>query len=125
MLRRSFPLPSFVPPERISHGESPCATTRKLLVLALDAASPSLLRSWAADGTLPNIAKLMATWTSWGNTRSVDGLYVGSTWPSFFTALNPAGHGFYWLDRLARGAYRRQPCTAADIGRRKALWEVL
>lgn len=98
--------------------------SRKLLVLALDAASPRLLRTWAADGTLPHLAQLMVDGLV-GETRSVEGLYVGATWPSFWTGLNPAGHGIYWLDRLLPGTYRVQRCRNADWARRPSLWQVV
>lgn len=97
--------------------------SRKLLVLGLDAASPALLRSWAADGTLPNIARLMATGLV-GDTRNNDG-FEGATWPSFATGLNPAGHGFYWQQQLKSGTYRMQQCAPADFCRRPVLWETL
>lgn len=97
--------------------------SRKLLVLGIDAASPALLRSWAADGTLPNIAELMATGLV-GDTRNVEG-FEGATWPSFATGLNPAGHGFYWQEQLKSGSYRMQQCAPADFSRREVLWEIL
>ena len=98
--------------------------TRRLLVLALDAASPELLRSWAEDGTLPNIAELFATGLV-ANTRSVDGLYHGATWPSFFTGHDPSSHGIYWSDRLRLGTYRTQGRTPGDLATLKTLWEIL
>ncbi|HEV8177584.1 MAG TPA: alkaline phosphatase family protein [Gemmatimonadales bacterium] len=99
------------------------ANSRKLLLLGLDAASPPLLEAWAADGTLPNIAKLMATGLV-GETRNNDG-FEGSTWPSFFTGLNPAGHGFYWQQQRRPGTYREQECVPADFDRSQPLWEIV
>lgn len=97
--------------------------TKNLLVLGLDAASPALLRSWAGDGTLPNIAKLLASGLV-GHTRNNLG-FEGSTWPSFATGLNPAGHGFYWQEQLKSGTYRTQETTPADFACREPLWELL
>ncbi len=97
---------------------------KRLLVLAIDAASPALLKRWAADGTLPNIAELIATGLV-GDTRGIEDFFVGSTWPSFYTGLSPAGHGTYWLEQLKTGTYRNKPRVAADFARRKSLWEVL
>jgi predicted AlkP superfamily phosphohydrolase/phosphomutase len=97
--------------------------TRKLLVLGLDAASPPLLQSWAADRTLPNIAKLMEEGLV-GHTLNNMG-FEGSTWPSFATGLNPAGHGFYWQEQLKSGTYRTQETTPADFAHRESLWELL
>ena len=89
----------------------------KLLLIGLDAADPALLRRWAADGTLPAIRRLMDRGTS-GTVRGVEGLYVGSTWPSFFTGLNPAGHGFHRIEQLQPGTYGfvRPPDSSAGIG---------
>ena len=95
-----------------------------MLVLALDAASPVLLERWAADRTLPNLAELMGTGLV-GDTRSVEGLYIGATWPSFWTGQNPAGHGIYWFDRLIPGTYRLQRAGSADFSRSEALWEAI
>jgi len=100
------------------------AASRRVLVLALDAASPDLIRRWTADHTLPNLAHLIGTGLS-GPTRSVEGLYVGATWPSFYTGNDPARHGIYWADRLRLGTYRVQRCSQADLGRLDALWEIL
>lgn len=97
--------------------------SKKLLVLGLDAASPALLQSWAADGTLPNIARLMATGLV-GETLNNEA-FEGSTWPSLATGLNPAGHGFYWQDQLLSGTYRVQRRTPADVSTPPTLWEVL
>jgi predicted AlkP superfamily phosphohydrolase/phosphomutase len=93
-------------------------------VLAVDAASPFLLREWAADGTLPNLGALMATGLV-GETRSVDGLFDGATWPSFYTGLSPAGHGFYWLDQLRSGSYRMVAMQAASFSPLRPFWDTL
>src|SRR5215475_12566915 len=76
----------------------------KVLVLAIDAANPVLLQEWAKDGTLPNIHMLLSRGLV-GNTRSIDGFYVGSTWPSFYTGVTPARHGFHYLVQLRAGTY--------------------
>lgn len=76
----------------------------KLLVLGIDAASPVLLRRWAAERKLPAIRSLLDRGTS-GAIRGVEGFFVGSTWPSLYTGLNPAGHGFYRIDQLKSGTY--------------------
>jgi Uncharacterized conserved protein len=97
--------------------------TRNLLVLGLDAASPPLLQAWAGDGTLPNIAKFMGDGLV-GHTLNTLG-FEGSTWPSFATGLNPAGHGFYWQEQLRSGTYRTRETTPADFAHREVLWELL
>jgi len=97
---------------------------KRLAVLALDAAAAPLLRRWAADGTMPHLAGLMARGLV-ADTRGVEGLFVGATWPSFYTGLDPSTHGMYWLDRILPGTYRQQRLTDEDFGRHPALWEAL
>lgn len=75
-----------------------------VLAIGIDAASPALLRGWAADGTMPNLAALLARGTS-GPVRGIEGFHVGSTWPSFYTATSPATHGIHFLRQLEPGTY--------------------
>lgn len=76
----------------------------KILLLGLDAADPVLLARWGAEGKLPAIRALVDQGTS-GGVQGVEGFYVGSTWPSFYTGLSPAGHGFYRVEQLELGSY--------------------
>ena len=89
-------------------------TAKRLAVLALDAAAPPLLRRWAEDGTIPHLARLMDGGLV-ADTRGVEGLFVGATWPSFYTGLDPSDHGLYWLDRILPGTYRTQRLTDATL----------
>jgi predicted AlkP superfamily phosphohydrolase/phosphomutase len=73
---------------------------------------------------MPHLAALMKSGLV-AETRTVEGFFVGATWPSFYTALDPSQHGLYWLDRILPGTYRTQRCTEADFGRYPALWEAL
>jgi predicted AlkP superfamily phosphohydrolase/phosphomutase len=97
---------------------------QRLMVLAIDAASPALLKRWTADGTLPNLARLEARGLR-GDLAAIAPFHTGSTWPSFYTGCNPAQHGIYWLQQLQTGSYRTRAMGAAEFGRRKALWETL
>jgi predicted AlkP superfamily phosphohydrolase/phosphomutase len=76
----------------------------KLLILGIDAASPALLRRWAAEGKLPAFRECMDRGTV-GSVRGIQGFYIGSTWPSFYTGWNPGRHGFYRIEQLASGSY--------------------
>lgn len=51
----------------------------RLVMLGIDAANPDLLERWAADGTLPNLARLIARGTV-SRMKGVEGFSVGSTW---------------------------------------------
>jgi len=96
----------------------------RLLVLGIDAASPELIETWIADGTLPNLAALVARGLT-GRTRGLDGFFVGSTWPSFYTATNPAQHGFHYQSQLVPGTYRIADRVRGAFVEREPFWRVL
>jgi predicted AlkP superfamily phosphohydrolase/phosphomutase len=96
----------------------------KVLFLAIDAADKLLIHKWAADGTLPTIRSLLATGLV-GETMSLEGLYEGSTWPSFYTGVNPACHGFYSLTQLNPGTYEFYRCYPGDFIKREPFWNYL
>jgi predicted AlkP superfamily phosphohydrolase/phosphomutase len=96
----------------------------RLLVLGIDAASPDLLDGWIADGTLPSLAALAARGLT-GRTRGLDGFFVGSTWPSLYTATNPAQHGFHYQRQLVPGTYRIADRVRGAFVEREPFWRGL
>jgi predicted AlkP superfamily phosphohydrolase/phosphomutase len=96
----------------------------KVLFLAIDAGNKWLIEKWASDGTLPNIRSLFTKGLV-GNTMSVEGLYEGATWPSFYTGVNPAHHGFHSLKQLNPGSYDFHRLYPYDFIRRKPFWNYL
>jgi len=97
----------------------PAAT--RTLILAIDAATPDLVERWAADGTLPHLGKLFARGVS-GRVLGLDGFFVGSTWPSFYTGSNPAEHGLHYLVQLRRGGYDFFRPADGELVRREPFW---
>ena len=72
---------------------------RRLLILALDGASPELLERWASEGRLPHLKRLMEEGV-FGPLESVIPPVTGAAWGSFLTGLVPARHGVCeWLRR--------------------------
>ncbi len=72
---------------------------RRLAVIALDGASPELIRRWAEAGDLPHLAHLINKGV-FGPLRSVIPPVTGSAWGSFVTGVLPGRHGvFEWLRR--------------------------
>lgn len=67
---------------------------RKILAVALDAAEPSLIEKWMEDGSLPVMKKLRGQ-GMYGRLSSPADWLTGSSWPTFYTGVNPANHGFY------------------------------
>jgi predicted AlkP superfamily phosphohydrolase/phosphomutase len=96
----------------------------RLVMLGIDAANPALLELWSADGTLPNLARLIARGTV-AQTRGVAGFFVGSTWPSVYTGTTPARHGVHYLLQLIPGTYQLHWVAEAEFVRRPAFWEAL
>ena len=70
------------------------AKTNKVIVIGLDAAEPSLIEKWMAEGLLPNIKKLRDKGT-YSRIGPHDDHLVGLPWPTFYTGVNPGNHGVY------------------------------
>jgi predicted AlkP superfamily phosphohydrolase/phosphomutase len=100
------------------------ASPTRLLVLGIDAASPDLLDSWTADGTLPNLAALSKRGLV-ARTRGMEGFFVGSTWASLYTGTNPAQHGLHYQRQLVPGSYRLEDRAAGRFVERDPFWRVL
>ena len=99
-------------------------TLAKVVVLAIDAASPVLLERWARDGTLPNLRSLMARGIV-GSTRNLDGFCTGSTWPSWYTGVTPARHGLHYLVQLRPRSYDLYRPSDERLVKRDAFWSHL
>ena len=88
---------------------------QRFVFIGFDAADPRLIRRWAQDGTLPTFRRLLAT-SAVTKCRSPFGFFVGAQWPSFYTGLNPAGHGRYCFIQLVPGGYDDASFPATSIG---------
>jgi predicted AlkP superfamily phosphohydrolase/phosphomutase len=99
------------------------AATRVLL-LGVDAGSAPLVREWAEAGVLPTFRRLFADGLV-GETRSVEGFFVGSTWPSLYTGVTPARHGISSLVQLRVGTYDLFRCYTGEFVKREPFWNHL
>jgi predicted AlkP superfamily phosphohydrolase/phosphomutase len=68
--------------------------SRQIIVIGLDGATMDLIRPWASDGQLPNLARMMAEGVS-GELRSTVPPVTAPAWVSFMTGKNPGKHGIY------------------------------
>jgi predicted AlkP superfamily phosphohydrolase/phosphomutase len=100
------------------------APLTRVLFLGIDAGDKSLLQSWVADGTLKTLRDLIHGGLS-GDTMSLDGFYEGSTWPSFYTGVTPARHGFHRLVQLRPGTYTLYQCLPGELIKREPFWNHL
>lgn len=96
----------------------------RLLVLAIDAANADLVESWAGQGKLPTLARLLDSGIT-GRIQGLDGFFVGSTWPSLYTGLSPAGHGHHSLVQLRPGSYDYYRCADEGLLQGMPFWERL
>jgi predicted AlkP superfamily phosphohydrolase/phosphomutase len=96
----------------------------KVLFLAMDAGDTCLIQQWAEEGILPNIKLLLDTGYV-NNTLSLEGLYEGATWPSFYTGLKPARHGFHSLTQLKPGTYEFYRCLPGEFITNLPFWKHL
>ncbi|MDD1776163.1 MAG: alkaline phosphatase family protein [Candidatus Methanomethylicus sp.] len=78
---------------------------RRVLVIALDSAEPTLIEKWMNDGTLPHLKSLRSR-GAYGRLKSSAEWLGGSPWPTFYTGTSPAMHGLYeinqWHPRLMK-----------------------
>lgn len=75
-----------------------------LLILGLDGATLDLVEPWAADGTLPHLARLLDQ-GAWGRLASTVPAATFPSWTSFMTGVNPGRHGVFDFTRRERGEY--------------------
>lgn len=83
-----------------------------------------MLQSWARQGILPNIDRLINRGLL-AESRSLDGFYVGSTWPSLYTGVSPAGHGLHYLRQLVTGTYEFRRKSDTGWIERPPFWTAL
>lgn len=95
----------------------------RIFVIGIDGGDPSLIKSWAEEGKLPNLKSIMDK-GSFGNLRSTIPPITGAAWSSFQTGTNPGKHGaFNWFKRK-KGEYRAIPVNVNDISE-PTLWQIL
>ncbi|MFK7802359.1 MAG: alkaline phosphatase family protein, partial [Anaerolineae bacterium] len=93
----------------------------KLLILGLDGATFDLIRPWAAEGHLPNLAKLIEIGTH-GDLMSTLPPVTSPAWPSFMTGCNPGKHGVFDFIAPAGNSYTLVNATRL---RQPTLWQIL
>jgi predicted AlkP superfamily phosphohydrolase/phosphomutase len=84
-----------------------------LVILGLDVGDPELLRGWAEDGHLPNIAGVMDRGV-WGRIAGPDLITEHSVWISLMSGVSVRDHGFWYYRRLKPGTYELETITGRD-----------
>lgn len=100
------------------------APLTKVLFLEMDAAEHTLVRKWAAEGVMPNVARLLQRGIV-GPTLAPEGFFVGSIWPSLTTGVSPARHGVHSWEQIRPGTYEFFRAAPPDYIRREPFWIAL
>ncbi len=94
----------------------------KVLVIALDAADPTLALRWAEEGQLPTLRHLTQIGAT-ARLHSIGEVYESSVWPTIVTGCMPGKHGHYSWRRMRPGTY--DMCFAAGRLSRRPFWSLL
>lgn len=94
----------------------------RVVVIGFDAAEPSLIEKWVAEGLLPNVARLQQQ-GSGGPIQSTIQPISPAAWSTIVTGCNPGKHGvFDWYERDSQHYHQAQIVRSSSI-RVPTLWE--
>ena len=93
----------------------------RVLVIGIDGGTFDLIRPWADEGHLPNLARLMSEGV-WGLLESTLPPVTSPAWPCFATGKNPGKHGVFDFIRPAGGEF--ELVNSASV-KARALWQIL
>jgi len=92
-------------------------------MIAWDACDPALAQQFAAQGFMPNMARLLKT-AARAPVRNPHGLFVGALWVSFSTALHTARHGFHCWDKIELESYEHR-LSPPNVAHLPQFWRML
>src|SRR5947208_4908870 len=95
----------------------------KVAIIGLDAATWTLIRPWMAEGSMPNLAKLMKEGVS-GTLRSILPPITPPAWTSFMTGKDTGKHDVFHFIETAPDSYAM---NYANGGSRRSptVWKIL
>ena len=96
----------------------------RVLIIGWDGATFDLIRPWIENGSLPNLARLMADGVH-GPLLSTIPPWSFQAWTSFMTGKNPGQHGVYDFFRTPVGTYDLEFVNAGHRRGGGTLWQVL
>ena len=95
----------------------------KVVVIGLDGGTFDLIKPWVEEGSLPNLARIMAQ-GSHGTLMSVIPPLTTPAWASFITGKNPGKHGIFDFAERRENSYDIQWVTASSRNG-KSLWKYI
>lgn len=97
--------------------------TPKVIVIGLDAATWTVIRPWMAEGSMPNLAKLMKGGVA-GSLQSVLPPITPPAWTSFMTGKQPGKHGIFNFVESEPNGYAMNYANATSR-RSPTVWKLL
>ena len=95
----------------------------KVVIIGLDSATWTVIRPWMAEGSMPNLARLMKSGVS-GGLESVLPPITPPAWTSFMTGKNPGKHGIFHFVETEHGGYAMNYANATSR-RSPTVWKLL
>ena len=96
--------------------------TPPVIFLGLDGADWQLLDGYVRDGTMPNLARLVAEGTS-GTLETLHPALSPLIWTTMMTGVDPLAHGILDFTRYRPGTNTKEPVTS-DERRVPAIWNM-
>jgi predicted AlkP superfamily phosphohydrolase/phosphomutase len=96
----------------------------KAVVLGLDGVPFTLLREYARQGILPNVANILGQGFRLEQMDASIPEVSSTSWTSFMTGVNPGEHGIYGFMELHQGTYKMYFPNFADV-QAPTLWNIL
>ncbi|MCA9899396.1 MAG: alkaline phosphatase family protein [Anaerolineales bacterium] len=93
----------------------------KLLILGIDGATFDLIRPWAREGKLPNLAKLMQHGVHTDLLSTMPPV-TSPAWPSFMTGCNPGKHGVFDFIQPSGASYS---LVNSSLIKKPTMWQIL
>lgn len=101
----------------------PATNPRKVFVIGLDCAEPSLIfERWRAD--LPNLGRLMSM-GAYGRMRSCEPPITVPAWASMMSSKDPGQLGFYGFRNRADYGYEKMTIATGAAVRANRVWDIL
>lgn len=103
--------------------EGPAESSSRVAYLGLDACDAGIATRLARAGRMPTLRRLLDE-AARVQTEAPAGVFVSAVWPTLFTALDPANHGYLCWKQFVPGSYHDVP-TTPDLVAGTPLWERL
>ncbi len=86
---------------------------QRLLLIGLDAGDSNLAHTWAKEGHLPTLAKLLGSGVA-VEISTPPAVLEGGVWPTFLTSSTPAAHAMFAGMKITPGTYDFEEAMSAD-----------